>query len=89
LWLHKQMPLASGLGSSGASSAAGAFVVNELLGRPLTQREVVLSAMEGSAPRRAVLMPTTSRRVSWVASFWCEATRPSILWRCRFRPIFT
>ena len=47
LWLHKQMPLASGLGSSGASSAAGAFVVNELLGRPLTQRDVVLSAMEG------------------------------------------
>src|SRR3990170_6530104 len=24
LWLHKQMPVASGLGSSGASSAAGA-----------------------------------------------------------------
>src|SRR5262245_2602469 len=47
LWLHKQMPLASGLGSSGASSAAGAVAVNELLGRPLTQRDVVLSAMEG------------------------------------------
>ena len=47
LWLHKQMPLASGLGSSGASSAAGAVVVNELLGRPLAQSEVVFSAMEG------------------------------------------
>jgi homoserine kinase len=47
LWLHKQMPLASGLGSSGASSAAGAFAVNELLGRPLTQRDVLLAAMEG------------------------------------------
>jgi homoserine kinase len=47
LWLHKQMPLASGLGSSGASSAAGAVAVNELLGRPLTTGEVVLSAMEG------------------------------------------
>jgi homoserine kinase len=47
LWLHKQMPLASGLGSSGASSAAGAVAVNELLGRPLSIREVVLSAMEG------------------------------------------
>src|SRR5690242_10946552 len=45
LWLHKQMPLASGLGSSGASSAAGAVAVNELLGRPLSQRDVVLSAM--------------------------------------------
>src|SRR5215210_295288 len=47
LWLHKQMPLASGLGSSGASSAAGAVVANEMLGRPLSPRDVVLSAMEG------------------------------------------
>src|SRR5258706_163844 len=47
LWLHKQMPLASGLGSSGASSAAGAFAVNELLDHPLSQIEIVLSAMEG------------------------------------------
>lgn len=47
LWLHKQMPLASGLGSSGASSAAAAVAVNELLGRPLSQSDVVLSAMEG------------------------------------------
>jgi homoserine kinase len=47
LWLHKEMPLASGLGSSGASSAAGAVVVNELLGQPLTPSDVLLSAMEG------------------------------------------
>ena len=47
LWLHKQMPLASGLGSSGASSSAGAVVVNELLGKPLSERDVVSSAMEG------------------------------------------
>jgi homoserine kinase len=47
LWLHKQMPLASGLGSSGASSAAAAVAVNELLDRRLSQREVLLSAMEG------------------------------------------
>ena len=47
LWLHKQMPLASGLGSSGASSAAGAVAANEILGRPLSPRDVVLSAMEG------------------------------------------
>jgi homoserine kinase len=47
LWLHKQMPLASGLGSSGASSAAGAVAANEILGRPLSMRDVVLSAMEG------------------------------------------
>jgi homoserine kinase len=47
IWLHKQMPLASGLGSSGASSAGGAVVANELLGRPLDPKQVVLSAMEG------------------------------------------
>lgn len=47
VWLHKQMPLASGLGSSGASSAAGAVAANEILGRPLSPRDVVLSAMEG------------------------------------------
>src|SRR6266545_4469537 len=47
LWLHKQMPLATGLGSSGASSAAGAFAANELLGHPLSLRDVVFSAMEG------------------------------------------
>src|SRR5436190_5004468 len=47
LWLHKQMPLASGLGSSGASSAAAAVAANELLGRPLSISDVVLSAMEG------------------------------------------
>jgi homoserine kinase len=47
LWLHKRMPFASGLGSSGASSAAGAVAANELLGRPLRQHDVVLSAMEG------------------------------------------
>lgn len=47
LWLHKQMPLASGLGSSGASSAAGAVAANEILGRPLSLHEVVLCAIEG------------------------------------------
>ena len=47
LWLHKQMPLASGLGSSGASSAAGAFAANEILGRPFSIADVVVSAIEG------------------------------------------
>lgn len=47
LWLHKQMPLASGLGSSGASSAAGAMAANELLGRPLTNEDLLRAAMEG------------------------------------------
>ena len=47
LRLHKGLPLASGLGSSGASAAAGAVAVNELLGRPCTPGDLVACAMEG------------------------------------------
>lgn len=45
--LKKEMPLGSGLGSSAASSAAGAFAVNEALGRPFSRKELVRFAMEG------------------------------------------
>jgi homoserine kinase len=41
------MALSSGLGSSGASSAAGAVAANEVLGRPLAIEDVVRSAMAG------------------------------------------
>ena len=41
LSVHKQMPLASGLGSSAASSVAGAMAVNELFGAPLSKRELL------------------------------------------------
>jgi len=47
LWLHKGMPLASGLGSSGASAAAGAVAANEALGRPLGPAVLVECAMAG------------------------------------------
>jgi homoserine kinase len=47
LWLHKRMPLASGLGSSGASSVAGALAVHELFDRPLTPRALLMAALEG------------------------------------------
>jgi homoserine kinase len=47
LWLHKGMPLASGLGSSAASSVAASVAVNELCGRPLSRLELLASAMEG------------------------------------------
>lgn len=47
LTLKKKMPLGSGLGSSAASSVAGAFAVNELLGRPYSREELILFAMEG------------------------------------------
>ncbi len=45
--LHKKMPLGSGLGSSSASSVAGVFAVNELLGRPVPVKDLLPYAMEG------------------------------------------
>jgi len=45
--LHKKMPLGSGLGSSAASSVAGLFAVNELLGSPFSKMELLPFAMEG------------------------------------------
>ena len=47
LSLHKDMPLGSGLGSSAASAVAGVFAANELMGKPLTQKELLPFAMEG------------------------------------------
>jgi homoserine kinase len=43
----KQMPLASGLGSSAASSVAAAAAVNELLGGPLSKRDLLVHALAG------------------------------------------
>ncbi len=45
--LHKQMPLGSGLGSSSASSVAGVFAANQLLGLPLSVSELLPFSMEG------------------------------------------
>ncbi len=47
LWLHKGIPIASGLGGSAASSVAAAFVVNRLLGGPFSTAELVESALVG------------------------------------------
>jgi homoserine kinase len=47
LRVHKQMPLASGLGSSAASSVAGALAVNELFGAPLSRRDLLVHALAG------------------------------------------
>jgi homoserine kinase len=41
------MPLASGLGSSGASAVAGAVAVNELFAAPLSRHDLVASALVG------------------------------------------
>ncbi len=45
--LIKKMPLGSGLGSSAASAVAGAFALNELLGKPFSRKELVPFAMIG------------------------------------------
>lgn len=45
--IHKKMPFGSGLGSSAASAAAGVMAINELLGRPMTKREMLGFAVAG------------------------------------------
>ncbi|KAJ4846633.1 hypothetical protein Tsubulata_014646 [Turnera subulata] len=47
--LEKGLPLGSGLGSSAASAAAAAVAVNEIFGRKLTQKELVLAGLESEA----------------------------------------
>lgn len=47
--IHKKMPFGSGLGSSAASAVAGVFAVNELLGSPLTRKQLLPFAMTGEA----------------------------------------
>jgi homoserine kinase len=47
LRIHKGMPLASGIGSSGASAVAAVVAVNELLGRPAPLDVLLACAMEG------------------------------------------
>lgn len=47
LVIHKKMPLASGLGSSAASTVASVFAANELLGQPLSREALLPFAMEG------------------------------------------
>jgi len=45
--LHKKMPIGSGLGSSSASTVAGLFAINKLMGDLLTPKELVPFAMKG------------------------------------------
>jgi len=47
--VHKKMPFGSGLGSSAASAVAGPFAINELLGAPLSRKELLPFAMAGEA----------------------------------------
>ena len=45
--LHKNMALGSGMGSSAASSVAGVVALNEMLGCPLSRKELLPFAMQG------------------------------------------
>jgi len=45
--VHKKMPLGSGLGSSAASSVAGVFALNQLLGEPMPRAALLPFALEG------------------------------------------
>jgi homoserine kinase len=47
IFLEKNLPLGSGMGSSASSAAAAVFALNELLGSPLTTTELIPFAMEG------------------------------------------
>jgi len=45
--IHKKMPFGSGLGSSAASAVGGVMAINELLGRPLSKKEILHFAVLG------------------------------------------
>jgi homoserine kinase len=47
LTIHKGIPLASGVGSSGASAVAAVVAINELLGRPAPLEVLLECAMQG------------------------------------------
>jgi len=47
LEVHKKMPFGTGMGSSAASAVGGVVAINELLGKPLTKRELLPFAMLG------------------------------------------
>ena len=70
---HSKIKPGSGIGSSSASAAASVFAVNELLGQPLRQADLVQFA-RGRKPLAGWPMPTTWLRRSWGALCWCAAT---------------
>jgi homoserine kinase len=47
--LYKNLPLASGLGSSAASAVAAAVAVNQLFGEPLSRAELLPACLDGEA----------------------------------------
>lgn len=70
----KGVPPRIGLGSSGASSAAGAYAVNYLLGMPLDAEELLQCAMEGEraacgSPHADNVAPALFGGIALISSF--------------------
>lgn len=65
LVLHKGLPTGSGLGSSAASAAGGAFAVNELFGAKL--------------PREDLILPATRAEAEVSGGFFADNTAPCLL----------
>ncbi|MGQ9759209.1 MAG: homoserine kinase [Candidatus Methanomethylicaceae archaeon] len=70
----KGVPPRRGMGSSGASSAAGAYAVNFLLGMPLGKEEILQCAMEGEkaacgSPHADNVAPALFGGVTLISSF--------------------
>ena len=64
------MPLGSGLGSSAASAVAGVFAANELMGRPLSQKDLLPFAMEGERVACGSAHADTRRNGSYRTRLW-------------------
>ena len=47
--IHKGIPVGSGIGSSACSAVAAVVAINELLGKPLSRRELLPFALQGEA----------------------------------------
>ena len=76
LMIHKGLPLASGVGSSGASAVAAVVAVNELLGRPAHARPAA-ALRDGGRAGRLRRRPSRQRRAGALRRLRAGAQRRS------------
>ena len=74
LTIHKGLPLASGIGSSGASAVAAVVAANEILGRPAPLEMLLECAMAGEQAGCGSVHPDNVTPVSYT-----HLTLPTIL----------